>query len=875
MTNAPIPAGQLQKTIQIVCTILFLASMFSKTAHGQATNTTVLKISADEMTAKVSPQLYGLMTEEINYSYDGGLYAELVRNRTFKWNNRPVSTNSMAASFTTANQKSESNTNEATYWHLIQEGGGAGAISLDSSEPMNSAMDTSLKLEISKAGRRQKVGIANDGFWGIPVFPETKYRASFYARTDKNFDGPLTVEIVSTNSGKVYASGTVRNVSGDWKKYEVTLATGNVAPSKDNQLRITVTKPGTIWFSCVSLFPPTYNERPNGRRRDIMQLLADMHPAFLRFPGGNYVEGNTFDTRFDWKKTVGDISQRPGHYDDAWHYWSTDGMGLLEFLEWCEDLHMQPVLAVYAAYSMRQGSVTNELDFCVKEAMDELEYVTGDANTKWGAQRAKDGHPAPFQLEYVEIGNEDNLGTGGRTYDQRFTAFYDAIKAKYPNIQVISTATSRTRILHSRTPDVFDDHFYNSSMQMQSDTHHYDNYDRSGPKIFVGEWATREGSPTPNMNAALGDAAWMTGMERNSDIVIMASYAPLFVNVNPGGMQWRTDLIGYDALTSYGSPSYYAQKIFSLNQGDAVLPVAAENIPTREWQPPARRGGTPPPVAQVPFIFYNATRDTKNGMIFLKVVNTGSEARTVQIEIRGALNINPVGEAVVLSASAADATDSIMEPNKVIPVTSKADGLGTDFTRVFAPYSITILRIPTGVPIEPLTMVERKPAEAFTVHSQPAAPSAPAQSTVASSVTGLKVVKVDSEETAGEDGKGANAVDGNPSTFWHTQWQDASPEPPHEIIIELPKSTSIKGFAYLPRQDESENGIIKDYEFYASADVTNFGEPVAKGSFEGTKDKKSVTFVPVTCRFVKLKALSELNGGPWTSAAEIGVISAE
>src|SRR5205814_2580430 len=164
--------------------------------------------------------------------------------------------------------------------------------------------------------------------------------------------GPLTVAIVSSNGAMVFASATVRGVSGDWKKYEVTLNTGKVAPSKDNQLRITANHAGTVWLSCVSLFPPTYNDRPNGNRRDIMQLLADMHPAFLRFPGGNYVEGNTFETRFDWKKTIGDISQRSGHFNDAWHYWSTDGVGLLEFLDWCEDLHIEPVLAVYGGYSM-------------------------------------------------------------------------------------------------------------------------------------------------------------------------------------------------------------------------------------------------------------------------------------------------------------------------------------------------------------------------------------------------------------------------------------------------------------------------------------------------------------------------------------------
>lgn len=843
------PSGLSSRTFSTACCLIFIMAAFSGPLNAQTTNPIVLKISADKMTARVSPKLFGLMTEEINYSYEGGLYAELVRNRTFKWSK-----------------------DEPVYWHLIQNGQGQGVMSLDSNDPLNSAMGTSLKLEITNAGPRQPVGIANDGFWGIPVWPKTKYHASFYARTDKNFSGALTVEIVNTNSGQVYASEKVRKVSGDWKKYEVALSTGNVAPSKDTQLRITATRPGTVWFSCVSLFPPTYKDRPNGRRRDIMQLLADMHPAFLRFPGGNYVEGNTYATRFDWRITVGDISQRPGHFDDAWHYWSTDGMGLLEFLEWCEDLHIEPVLAVYAGYSMREGGVTNKLDSCVQDAMDEIEYVTGDAKTKWGAQRAKDGHPAPFSLEFVEIGNEDNLGSGGRTYDQRFTAFYDAIKAKYPNLQIISTATSHTRIVHSRTPDVFDDHFYNSSMQMQSDTHHYDNYDRKGPKIFVGEWATREGAPTPNMSAALGDAAWLTGLERNSDIVIMSCYAPLFVNVNPGGMQWRTDLIGYNALTSYGSPAYYAQKMFSLNHGDAVLPVESENIPTREWQRPPRRGEQASRPEQVSYVFYNATRDTETGTIFLKVVNTGNEERSVQVQISGASNIGPNGEAVVLSASSPDDTDSITEPNKIVPVTSKVSGLGNDFTRVLPPFSITVLRIPAAVPAMPLAMVERKPyVEPET--TQPAtAPSQPAPAAV--SPTSLRVVKVDSEETVGEDGKGANAVDGNPSTFWHTQWQDDSPEPPHEIIIALSQATAIKGFTYLPRQDESENGTIKDYEFYVSTDGKNFGEPVAKGSFENTKDKKTVTFAPVTCQFIKLRALSEVNGGAWTSAAEIGVVPA-
>ena len=234
---------------------------------------------------------------------------------------------------------------------------------------------------------------------------------------------------------------------------------------------------------------------------------------------------------------------------------------------------------------------------------------------------------------------------------------------------------------------------------MEDDATHYDTYDRKGPKIFVGEWATREGAPTTNMNAALGDAAWMTGMERNSDVVIMASYAPLFVNVNPGGMQWASDLIGYDTLTSYGSPSYYAQKMFNTHLGDSVVSVTSENIPTQTWQPPtprARRGGSPPPPPapkQVPTLFYVATKDGKSGRIYLKVVNTAATPQAVQINLTGVANIAPEGTLVTLSSSNPADTNTITDPTKIVPVTSKATGLGNAFTRTFAPYSVNVLQI--------------------------------------------------------------------------------------------------------------------------------------------------------------------------------------
>jgi alpha-N-arabinofuranosidase len=659
------------KIVPVACCVLLGAA--PATLSGQP----VLQIKADQVAAHVSPMLYGLMTEEINFSYDGGLYAELVRNRSFK-----------------------EDAKEPVHWQLVQEQGGAGTMALDPSQPFNDAIATSLKLTVTKAGR---VGIANEGFWGIPVKPNTRYRASFYAKAGAGFSGPLRIAIVGNDGATVHASAQVPRITGSWKKYEVILTTGKAKPSAENRLVVSTGGSGTVWFSMVSLFPPTWNNRPNGNRKDIMQLLADMKPAFLRFPGGNYVEGRTIATRFDWKKTIGDISQRPGHMNDAWRYWSSDGMGLLEFLEWCEDLHMQPVLAVYAGYSLAGERVAagKDLEPFVQDATDEIEYTMGAASTTWGARRAKDGHPAPFKLEYVEVGNEDQFDRQTGSYEGRFAQFFDAIKAKYPKLNVVTTAR-----VSGRHTDVLDEHYYRRSEdEMASHAHDYDTRDRAGQKVFVGEWATRVGAPTPNMSGALGDAAWMTGMERNSDLVIMESYAPLFVNVNKGGMQWPTDLIGFDALGSYGSPAYYAQQMFSVHHGDVVLPVTAQGVPTHEWQPPAaggRRGapGTPtpppqppPPPQQVPMLFFDATRDSQTGTIYLKVVNRAGAPQPVRVEITGLGAIETKGQAITLSASSPDDTNSIAEPAKIVPITTNVEGLGANFTRTFPPYSITVLEI--------------------------------------------------------------------------------------------------------------------------------------------------------------------------------------
>ncbi len=560
--------------------IAFLA--LAAPAWGQAPPAPgALTVHVDRPGHPISPMLYGLMTEEISHSYDGGLYAELIQNRAFQDAKTPV------------------------HWALVRDGGGTGTMALDTAQPLSAALPTSLRLDIAVATGAQRVGVVNDGWWGIPVQPNTAYRASLYARAAPGFTGPLTVGMESADGTQEFAKTNIKNIGADWKQYTVTLKTGVVAPTEAARFVVSANAPGTVWLNLVSLFPPTYRNRPNGNRVDLMELLGAMHPAFLRLPGGNYLEGGSIPGRFEWRNTVGPLINRAGH-PGPWGYRSSDGLGLLEFLDWCEDLKMQPVLAVFAGYALNGDYVEPGpyLQPYVQDALDEIEYATGDKNTKWGAQRAADGHPAPFAVPYVEVSNED----GGHEYDARFTQFYDAIKAKYPHIKLIATSHTTTR-----AADVEDEHFYRSAQAMEADVHHYDTYSRTGPKIFVGEWATVEGSPTPTLNAALGDAAWLTGLERNSDVVTIASYAPLLVNVNPGGSQWPTNLIGYDALKSYGSPSYYAQQMFSLNRGDIVLPV---EITPQATDTPAPK----PPMGNVGVGTWATQADFRN----VKVTNDGA-----------------------------------------------------------------------------------------------------------------------------------------------------------------------------------------------------------------------------------------------------------
>ncbi len=559
-------------------------------------------VQVDKPGARIDPMLYGLMTEEINFSYDGGLYGELIQNRIFR--------NTRASRGPTPGFADANAITGAPHWYLVTSSGAAATAAPDTNDPVNTtALTTSLKLAISGVPAGGRVGVANTGYWGIAAKPNCTYRCSFYAKASEGFSGPLTVGIESNDGKTLFASAAVPAVADRWQRYSVTLKTGQIEPTAAARFILSAASKGTLNFNLVSLFPPVFRERTGqalggrpvtGFRPDLMKLLEDLHPAFLRFPGGNYLEGSNFANRFDWKAQIGPWEERPGHMS-PWGYRSSDGLGLLEFLEWCEELRMEPVVGVYAGLHLdnaRDVKTGEALKPFVQEALDEIEYITGDVNTRWGAQRAKDGHPAPFKLTYVEIGNEDFLNNGAKTYagpDGRFAMFYKAIKAKYPHIQVVATVKPGEGVQH----DVIDNHHYMPPTVAIRNAHLYDKRDRSGPKVFEGEWASQEvrgpdGGQrplTPTFQAALSDAAFLTGLERNADIVIMSCYAPLLTRVDQGGSQWRTNLIGYNSLTSYGSPAYYTQKMFYNSRGDQVIPIAAiapQTIPTFPAEPAPR-----------------------------------------------------------------------------------------------------------------------------------------------------------------------------------------------------------------------------------------------------------------------------------------------
>ncbi|HWA88290.1 MAG TPA: alpha-L-arabinofuranosidase C-terminal domain-containing protein [Opitutus sp.] len=521
----------------------------------------------------IPPAFYGLMTEEINHSYDGGLFAELIQNRTFQ---------DPAPDHSPRDPRPPLGV-VPPHWSVV----GSATAATNTTDPVNAALPLNLRLTLAGG----LGGVANDGYWGVPVKPSTKYTATFYARGNDGFAGPVTASLVTDAGNHAVTRAETAPISSAWKKYALTFTTPADAPTTASaRFLLSANGTGSIDFSFVSLFPPTYENTPNGLRPDIMKLLAAMHPKFIRLPGGNYAEGGRFADRFAWKTMIGPADERPGHMG-CWGYRSSDGFGLPEYLLWCKQLGAEPVLALFAGYVLdgdyaKPGSP--EMALYTQEALDEIEYVMGPADSEWGGRRASDGFAEPFPLHYVEIGNEDFFDRSG-SYEGRFAEMAKAIRAKYPQLKIIATTPVK-----SFKPDLVDDHIYAGSSTMLREftrydvgSGHPDGRKPDGVKVFMGEWATQGGSPTPNLMSALSDAVFAMGLERNSDDVLMECYAPLFVNVNPAdpakgyprAWQWNTNLIGYDALHAFGSPSYYVLAAFGANKGDVVVPTTFD-VPT-------------------------------------------------------------------------------------------------------------------------------------------------------------------------------------------------------------------------------------------------------------------------------------------------------
>ncbi len=608
----------------------------------------ILTINTTDVGPTVSPYLFGAFMEDINYGAEGGIYNNEVRNSGFNDSSSPLRA-----------------------WEAVAGAGVVDALTSDTTTGPTSALTMSGKLTItSGVSASARAGISNSGYFGVAVAPSTTYTATFYAKATAGFTGPLNVALEST-SGTVYASATVASITTQWTKYTVTFTTGSDAPtSATNRFVIstnsTTANGATIWIGAAYLYPPSYLDSPAHLRVDLMQKLADLHPAFFRVPGGNYLEGNDYANRFNWEATIGPVENRPGHMN-PWGYWSTDGMGLDEYLQMAELIGSEPLLAVYAGYTLNGSSDTGQtlLDD-VTSAINELHYVLDPVTTSWGALRPANGHPAPYNINYVEIGNED----WNASYSTRYPLFYDAIKAEFPSLKIIAATSTNTG---GRPYDVMDDHFYNSAQWFLSNSTRYDNVPRGSYKILVGEYAAREGDPTSTMAAALGDAAFLMGLERNSDLVIMSCYAPIWVNVNPGGEQWSTNLIGFNNTSSFGSASYYAQQMLNLHHGAEV--IDSSFVGSNSLQALVTRTDT---------------------TYYLTVVNPSATTLATTVNINGLTNVSAIATAYTLSASSGTAVNSISNPTLISPVTSIVTGLATSYTQDFPAYSITILQFNTG-----------------------------------------------------------------------------------------------------------------------------------------------------------------------------------
>lgn len=659
---------------------------------GQAqTAPTTLTVQVNKPGASVSRNMYGLFFEDINFAADGGLYPELVKNKSFETDARLIG------------------------WRALQGAANLDAYAVRNEQPL-SATNTHYVRLTTRAGAPGEAGIENEGFRGMGVKQSGEYTLTFYARRGAGSIGGLTAVLVG-EKGEVLGQAPVSGFTGEWKQYTAVLrATGTQNKAR---LKLVLTGTGTVDLDVISLFPKdTWKGRPNGLRTDLVQLLKDMKPGFLRFPGGCIVEGRTLSERYQWKETIGDVAARQPLIN-RWNmefkhrstpdYYQSFGLGFYEYFQLAEDIGAEPlpILNVGMACQFNSGELAPmgtasnakgpnaeaagsntgdpSLDVFIQDALDLVEFANGPASSPWGAKRVAMGHAAPFNLKMMGIGNEQ----WGPQYLERYEPFAKALKAKYPNIEIVSSAgpspegelfekaSKRLGELHA---EYVDEHYYALPDWFRQHADRYDKYARKGPKIFAGEYAAQSvaiGSPE-NKNTwdcAISEAAFMTGLERNADVVGMASYAPLFANVD--AWQWTPDMIWFDNLNSYGSPSYYVQKMYALNKGTRVLPIA---LPGN-----AKNGSDD--------LFVSAVADDAAGDVVVKLVNYSNTARPVKIDLAGAKKLGKTGRAQVMANADLQTQNSLQEPKKLAPQESIFAVAGSTVSYTLAPNSFTVLRV--------------------------------------------------------------------------------------------------------------------------------------------------------------------------------------
>ncbi len=638
-------------------------------ANAQKTN---LEVNTATTVTKIQPTMYGVFFEDINFAADGGLYAEMIKNRSFEFeaplmgweqpNSDKHSFNTTSGIATTV-KALENKTNPSFCRVLINDAKGFSMI--------------------------------NEGFRGMGIKKDAKYNLSLKAANHNGAIKKIIIQFIDKNK-KVLGETSIVPTANDWKGYTAQFtATQTEAKA---QLKITFEGNGTIDLDMISLFPEdTWMNRKNGMRKDIVQLLYDMKPGFLRFPGGCIVEGRTLAQRYQWKKTVGDVEKRETlinrwntefTHKPAPDYFQTFGLGFFEYFQLSEDLGAQPlpILSCGMACQFNTGELVpmEELDPYVQDALDLIEFANGGTETPWGRIRSEMGHPKPFNLKYIGVGNEQ----WGPDYIERYKVFEKAIKAKYPKMIIVSGSGPfpegdyfeyGMQELKKLNAEIVDEHYYKSPQWFRENATRYDSYDRKGPKIFAGEYAAQSvaiASPDNrnNWECAFSEAAFMTGLERNAEVVNLTSYAPLMAHEE--AWQWTPDLLWFNNLEAYGSANYYVQKLFATNRGTDLIAI------TKDGKPVTGQNN----------LFASAVKDSNSKEVIVKLVNTSATAQEVNVDLKGT-KLQAKGTIITLTSPNLQDENSFANPKKISPTEKGFNLKGDKAQTSLPPYSVTVLKL--------------------------------------------------------------------------------------------------------------------------------------------------------------------------------------